>query len=153
MLEMSVSMHGLTTLEKDISEIRGELPETGRKIMDDLASRVAVEARSRVGPRGSGSGALKNSIRAQWLNQYALKLSAGQGLSRPYAYYQEMGFTPHYVHRSQWMGPRWTSSDEFAYVSKHTPYMRPALALWTQPKKIDEIILEHMKGIKVLGGR
>lgn len=138
---------GLRGTELAIGDIVNELPEVGSNIMEDLANRLQVSAKNRVAPLDSGSGELKDSIVARWVNQWSMVVFAGQGIKRPqHAVHQEFGFAPHWIHKSQWMGDwsGWTSSDDFAYVRKHTPYMAPAVEEITKPSKVDEVIEKHL---------
>jgi len=153
MYEVSITSKGLKGTSQYIANFRKRFPQKTKDIMNDLSSRVLQSARARVGSQGSGTGTLSNNLEAKWINQYSIKVSApallstgyGTGTPRPYPYYQEMGFKPHYVHRSQWMGSTWTSNDEFAYVRKHTPYMRPAFNTVSSPDNVDKIIRKHLK--------
>jgi len=68
------------------------------------------------------TGKLRQSIDVDFNN---MTVTAG-GKKAPYAVAQEFGFTPHWVHSSQWMGSQPLSS-AFARVRRHTSFFRPAM--------------------------
>lgn len=142
---IQVTTDGIRGTERAIADIRSELPEVGKNIMEDLATRLQISAKRRVAPQESGSGELKRSIDVEWVNQWSMRVTAGNGIRRPqHAVHQEYGFQPHYVHISQWMGDNWEPRGEFAYVREHTPYMRPAVREITKTQKVDEVIQKHL---------
>ena len=116
---------------------------------NDMTSKQAhaayLIAKTKIGRGGSGSGDLVNSLKITQ-DKLGYKLSAGQGLTRPYAYYQEYGFSAHTVAAKNWGGPKPMSKFKMR-VAKFYPYMGPA---WRRISKrggayLDKVIRKMMR--------
>jgi len=115
-----------------VHRVRSNTKKYGLVLTKKIAKSIARRARRIVtsrGPHNTGTGALYNSIKAMpsssgksWL------VTAGRGLVRPYDYYQEFGFRPHFIHKD--MVSKGSSlrrkGKNFFFVSRHTPFMGPA---------------------------
>jgi len=91
---------------------------TIRSATYEEAKRVAERARI-LAPKHTGK--LADTISAKKTDTGAI-IKAG-GPNAPYALYQEVGFRPHVVPRSYIEN----GARGFVYVSKHTPYIKPAV--------------------------
>lgn len=129
-------------LEKDLTKLEKEFPEQGKKILNDLGDRVKLSAIGRV---NVDTGRLKSTIETRWKSKHTIEVVAGEGLPRPYAYFQEKGFTPHSFHVSKWMGSS-PPQGEFVTVGRAgkgkswRPFMRPAFENMTTGSKLNEIV-------------
>ena len=103
-------------------KVERRTPIEGEKLTKRMAERIAQIARMKVAPLKSGSGGLKTSIMVE-KTPLGYRVSAGKGLPRPYAYYQEYGFSPHYIHKKQF-GSK--AKGKFMMVRQFFPFMGPA---------------------------
>jgi len=144
MIPMRVTAKNIPT--KELMRLQKELPHTANKILKDISSRAEVYAQS-IAP--TDTGRLKSTIETKQVNQYSFDLKIGpvprgKGSKESYDYYQEYGFRPHYVHRSMWMGSKWTSSDDFAYVRKNTPVIWPTYREFLTPDNVNSMVIKHV---------
>jgi hypothetical protein len=124
---IQVTVRGDKEVASYLKNIVRKTPQEGDRLCERLCRKIVKIAKSKVAPLRTGTGALKRSIHYKKVGD-VWTVSAGEGLKRPYAYYQEFGFMGHWIHRS--MLPhgskgKWGRKD-FFYVSHYFPYMSPA---------------------------
>ena len=116
-----VQVKGLKDVQQYLKRIQRKTPELAMQLTEKMAQIAVKEAKAKVAPLKSGTGALKRSIR-YFQKGNGFVVTAGEGLPRPYAYYQEVGFTPHFISRTQFgskaFGRRMRVSQFFPYMSK-----------------------------------
>jgi len=117
-----VTVKGWKEMRLYMKKVERRTPIEGQKLTKLMAERIAQIARMKVAPLHSGSGMLKSSIKVE-KTQLGYRVSAGEGLPRPYAYYQEYGFSPHYIHKKQF-GSK--AKGKFLLVRQFFPFMGPA---------------------------
>lgn len=108
-----------------------EGPEANR-MTRELANKHAWHAKRLAAPGRTGTGDLKRSIHVIPVHgkNKGYIVRAGEGLTRPEAWFQEYGFAPHTISLMQ-LDPRvrkrWSIFGYKFDVFRHTPYMKPAL--------------------------
>ena len=122
MAKYTIKVNGLSELNMYFNNIKAKTPEQLDILGKRLTDRMVAIAKEKVSPLNSGTGALRRSIYNQKVGNNWI-VTAGEGLKRPYAYYQEFGFAPHYIHKSQF-GQK--AIGEFQYVEQFFPFMAPA---------------------------
>jgi len=116
---VNVKIVGLIQAELYFKNIQRKTPKLGLELTERIARKIVEVAKQKVAPLDSGTGALKASIEMHKEgNGYIV--TAGKGLPRGYAYYQEYGFQPHWIHKSQF-GHK--ARGTFMRVSQFFPYM------------------------------
>ena len=116
---VSVRVRGFKDVQLYLKRIVRKTPKLALQLTERMAQIVVREAKAKVAPLGSGTGKLKASIHS-FKKGNGFVVTAGEGLPRPYAYYQEFGFSPHYIHRKQF-GSK--ARGKFQFVSRWFPYM------------------------------
>jgi len=116
-----------------------------------LAIKMRDSARSNVGPLGTGTGDLENSIDIKPMgnNQgYWVEVNDSQ-LKRPYAAAQEAGFTPK-IKTTPWgkdynitlrqIDPRvqkqWAQYGYYFLTKRHAPFLKPAFDMWVRGRHL-----------------
>jgi len=126
---LSIRLKGDRETFLKLSRISKKADESSIKFSRELALEIESLAKRFVSPLKTGTGALKESIKAiETRSGRGWFVVAGRGLSRPYAYYQEKGFAPHWIHKNM-VEPNARmrfNPKGFAFVRRHSPFMRPA---------------------------
>lgn len=132
MVAVTVRITGDKEVNRYIKRVQTKTPKEGKKLTERLAKFIVKSAKQRVAPLKTGSGALMRSIKMR-PSKNGFVVSAGEGLRRPYAYYQEFGFSPHSVRISKLSQTSRLFQELKAgktrgriFVRRHTPYMEPA---------------------------
>ena len=132
MAAVTVRIKGFNEVNRYIKRIVARTPKQGMKLTKRLAEFIMRSAKQRVAPLKSGTGALMESIEMH-KSKSGYVVSAGKGLPRPYAYYQEFGFAPHPIkmkHLSSAAKTKWSFLRKKKFwVHKNTPYMGPAFRM------------------------
>lgn len=125
-----VDVRGMQGLFLYLKKVQTNTKKEGMELTRKMAEMIARKARTLVAPLHTGTGNLKQSIRALPMKNgwYA---TAGEGTLNlrgiNYAIFQELGFTPHWIHKQMVDSKiRNKFKGRFAYVSKFTPFMTPA---------------------------
>lgn len=112
-----------------LRRIAKKVTPEAKKMTKRMAEEIGGIARGLVGPKRTGIGKLKKSIRVKPLRRIGYTVIAGEGIASAYPYFQEKGFAAHTVSISA-IDPsvreRWRTFGHKFDVSVHTPYMRPA---------------------------
>jgi len=122
MVGYTIKVNGLSELSMYMNNLKVKTPEELDILGKKLTDRMVSIAKEKVAPLNSGTGALRRSIYNQKVGKNWI-VTAGEGLKRPYAFYQEFGFAPHYIHKSQF-GQK--AIGEFQYVEQFFPFLSPA---------------------------
>jgi len=126
-------VRGLKGFQTYMNKVVRAVPKESDKLGKRLSKQIVMFAKEKAGPLGSGTGALKRSIKYEKEgNSYVI--SAGGNIpksQRPeHAYYQEFGFGGHWIHSSQATGnmkrDMVAKGKRFAFVKQYFPYMAPA---------------------------
>ena len=95
------------TIKPDLKELSGklryEMEKFGQDIMTDVATRTQISMKLRA-PKGKLSHptkTLRESISLERLSKNRMQIVVGQGLYRPYAIYQEYGYSGHWVSKKK----------------------------------------------------
>ena len=83
-----------TNMEPVVKQMLQELERFPMEVLKDVATRTQISVKLRAPVY---SGKLKGSISLDVLGKNQMQITVGKGLKRPYAIYQEYGFTPHWV--------------------------------------------------------
>lgn len=124
---IKVIVKGHKEVVEYMKRIIRKTPEEGNKLCERLCKKIVKIAKEKAGPLHTGTGALRKSINYKKVGNDWI-VSAGEGLKRPYAYYQEYGYMGHWIHRSMLphgVKGKW-GKKQFFYVSQYFPYMSPA---------------------------
>jgi len=117
-----------------LRKIKSKSEKEGMKLAERMANSIRDKAKSIVAPGKTGTGDLKDSIQVIEAEN-GFTVVAGRNLPRPYAWYQEHGFTPHRIWPNQldsrsnlfqsigMPSPVWKDG---ILVSRFTPFMSPA---------------------------
>jgi len=128
----TIRVNGLDKVQKFVAKLPKELIDGAKKGGDEFMRFVQKSAKLRA-PRVTGFMASQIKIKKS-KDGNVITLDTGEAY---YAYWQEVGFTPHKIptaYFNQHMrspnipGLPETRFRKFAWVSKHTPFMMPALA-------------------------
>ena len=129
---VTVRVSGLKEVNRYMKKIQTKTPKEGERLTKRIAQFIVRSAKMRVAPEKTGTGDLMRSIEMhRYKNGYVV--TAGRGLRRPYAYYQEFGFAPHSVRISA-LDKRSRIYQELKaggtrgriFVRRFTPFMSPA---------------------------
>ena len=128
----TITITGDKSVRRYLNKVILRVPKEMNKLTERMAKFIVNSAKQRVGPLKTGTGDLMRSIEYH-KSQKGYTVTAGEGLQRPYAYYQEMGFKPHSVRISKLKeGSRIKNELQAGgfrgrvFVRRHTPYMGPA---------------------------
>ena len=122
---VNVKIIGLKKAQLYLKNIERKTPGLALKLTEKMAQIIVRTAKEKVAPLNTGTGALKDSIEYHKKgNGYIV--TAGKGLARPYAYYQEFGYTPHFIglkNLDPKVRSRWGSKGSRFFVKHFFPYM------------------------------
>lgn len=126
---VQVTITGIDKVEKYIMNLPAKIDKEGTELTRKLADMIASHARMLVAPFNTGTGDLRKSIDVSSI-PHGHRVSAGAfrqgGIN--YGWYQELGFTPHYIHRDMLDSRvRNKTRAKFWKVSRATPFMMPSL--------------------------
>ena len=93
---VTVRIRGDKEVNRYLKSIQTKTPTEGKMLTKRLAQFIVRSAKQRVAPMKSGTGRLMRSIIAR-PSAKGYVVTAGEGIKRPYAYYQEFGFKTHSV--------------------------------------------------------
>lgn len=96
--------------------MRKEISQEFEQFMFDVRKSAKLRA-----PRDTGE--LAQSIIVEKMSPQSWVLL----VQSPYGVYQEQGFKPHWIHSSQIIQSQKLKGSNFFFVSKHTPFVQPAL--------------------------
>jgi len=83
-----------TNMEPVVKNMMQMLERMPPEILKDVATRTQISVKLRAPVY---KGKLKESISLDVLGKNQMQITVGKGLKRPYAIYQEYGYTPHWV--------------------------------------------------------
>jgi hypothetical protein len=135
---------------KIIKKISIDTPIKGNKIIDTLAKQTQRGMQMRA-PRDTGK--LAKSIIIKPMGIHGLEIEVGGNTSRPYAFYQEYGFTPHGVSitrpeiRSYIRRHGIRVKGKYLWVSKHTPFVEPTISQTLSNANVARVIDSHIKNL------
>jgi len=115
-----VGVKGLNEVKLYFKNVIAKTPKKMLRLTETLARVVRDEAKAKVAPLDSGTGELRDSIVMKKEGDGFI-VEAGRGLKRPYAYFQEFGYFPHFVSKKKWMGPR--PFGKSMYVQQFFPFL------------------------------
>ncbi len=127
-------------------EFDTKLKNVGSMIIKDLAYRTNMSLILRA-PKSNiphEGVTLRKSIKTTVKSENEMVVSVGEGLYRPYGYYQEFGYAPHHVSVKKHPEVAPLARGRGAiYVSKHTPFIQPALN--NLQNIIDRVIVTYIE--------
>lgn len=129
---VTIRITGDKELNRYLKRIQANTPREGNYFAKKMAQFIVRSAKQRVAPMKTGTGRLMKSIMMHKSTK-GYVVSAGRGVPRGYAYYQEFGFRPHSVRLSSLpKGSRLYQEASLGgargrvFVRRYTPYMQPA---------------------------
>lgn len=129
---VTIRIRGDKELNRYLKRIETNTPREGDYLTKRLARFIVRSAKQRVAPMKTGTGRLMRSIMMQ-KSAKGYVVSAGRGIPRGYAYYQEFGFKPHSVRLSNlpkgsrlYQEAKLSGARGRVFVRRFTPYMEPA---------------------------
>ena len=116
---IKVKVTGINAVTRKINglgrRLNKEVSDEGGKFMKSVQKSAKLRA-----PRDTRG--LRNSIKLKKLkNVWLLDVQS------PHGALQELGFKPHWIHTDMMKGTKKPRNEGFVWVSKSTPFVRPAL--------------------------
>ena len=118
-------MRDVEKFGRDAGLLQMDLRHVTRQMTEDTAT-VAFDVARATAPGMDSTGALRNSITKKVFGRNSFEVSAGEGLDRDYARFQEFGYAPHTIKTSWSHNIRDPDAKGGMLVSKFTPFMGPA---------------------------
>ena len=132
---VSAEIRGLAELNKYFAQLPLRVEKELVRGNLDFMKRVRDSARRRA-PKDTK--ALKDSITIQETKSKGKSNQVKLLVDSPYAYFQEVGFRPHWIHSDMIYGSKKLTREGFFYVQKNKPFVIPAFNFHI--KKLDKLL-------------
>lgn len=141
-MAIAVQIKGLKRTNKFLAQLPASMNKEIIKASDIFMKFVQKSAKLRA-PRMTGRLAESIKLRKTKKNEIRIMVDS------PYAYFQEFGFRPHWIHSDMsdrmggTVGGLFNRFDSFFFVSKHKPFIMPALEVGLS--KLSNMLIGHTK--------
>jgi hypothetical protein len=115
-----VTMQGSDRVSSMLLKLPGELGKEINRTSEEFLKAVKKSAKIRA---PTDTGEMKNTIQVIKFGPKSWQLS----VDSPHGIYQELGFSPHWIHSDMIMGTQKLDRTGFFWVKKSTPFVKPAL--------------------------
>jgi len=154
-ISVKINTKDLKKIDKIVKRVKIQSNRTGEKIIRRLAENTTESARG-FAPIGA-TGRLRDSIKAVSHGKFRVDVTAGEGVpmhgGHNYAKFQEYGFRAHGVPKgipevAAWIRNRGVKvRGKYLWVSRHTPFLAPAVNAQLNEGKVKRVINYYMPGI------